>query len=44
MAPARDASGSVGAPTTVKLPAGTYKTDDAAVTYWQSSLDDTLSF
>ncbi|WP_331453085.1 DUF4232 domain-containing protein [Streptomyces sp. SS162] len=41
---ARDASGSVGAPATVKLPAGTYKTDDVAVTYWQSSLDDALSF
>ncbi|MEU4257213.1 DUF4232 domain-containing protein [Streptomyces fradiae] len=41
---ARDASGSVGAPATVKLPAGTYKTDDAAVTYWQSSLEDALTF
>ncbi|MCP9957862.1 DUF4232 domain-containing protein [Streptomyces sudanensis] len=40
----RDASGSVGSPVTVKLPAGTYKTDDAAVTYWQSSLDDALGF
>ncbi|WP_374986421.1 DUF4232 domain-containing protein [Streptomyces fradiae] len=39
-----DASGSVGAPATVKLPAGTYKTDDAAVTYWQSSLEDALTF
>lgn len=40
----RDGSGSVGAPTTVTLPADTYKTDDAAVTYWQDSLADALTY
>ncbi|CAL9494448.1 DUF4232 domain-containing protein [Streptomyces sp. enrichment culture] len=40
----RDGSGSVGSPATVTLPADTYKTDDAAVTYWQSGLDDALMY
>ncbi|CAL9301823.1 MULTISPECIES: DUF4232 domain-containing protein [unclassified Streptomyces] len=40
----RDESGSVGAPTTVTLPADTYKTDDAAVTYWQDDLADALMY
>ncbi|MEU2180188.1 DUF4232 domain-containing protein [Streptomyces thermolilacinus] len=40
----RDGSGSVGSPATVTLPADTYKTDDAAVTYWQTGLDDALTY
>ncbi|GGP92705.1 DUF4232 domain-containing protein [Streptomyces roseolilacinus] len=40
----RDASGSVGSPAVVKLPADTYKTDDAAVSYWQSTREDALTY
>ncbi|MFJ8694741.1 DUF4232 domain-containing protein [Streptomyces roseolilacinus] len=40
----RDASGSVGSPAVVKLPADTYKTDDAAVSYWQTTMEDALTY
>ncbi|MEU9125416.1 DUF4232 domain-containing protein [Streptomyces sp. NPDC048506] len=40
----RSGSGSVGAPLVLVLPAGTYKDNDAAVTYWQSSATDALQF
>ncbi|NKY12696.1 DUF4232 domain-containing protein [Streptomyces somaliensis] len=40
----RNAPGSIGSPVRVKLPADTYKTDDAATTYWQQTLDDALGF
>lgn len=40
----RDASGSVGSPAVVKLPASTYMTDDAAVSYWQATMDDALTY
>ncbi|MFB7374725.1 DUF4232 domain-containing protein [Streptomyces sp. NPDC056222] len=39
----RDASGSVGRPAILTLPADTYKTDDAKVTHWLSDLDEALS-
>ncbi|WP_329447557.1 DUF4232 domain-containing protein [Streptomyces sp. NBC_01426] len=41
---ARSDSGSVGAPVKVTLPAGTYKDDSAAVTYWLSSMQDALTY
>ncbi|URM90197.1 DUF4232 domain-containing protein [Streptomyces sp. MRC013] len=40
----RNGTGSIGSPVRVKLPADTYKTDDAATTYWQQTLDDALGF
>ncbi|MFE5485265.1 DUF4232 domain-containing protein [Streptomyces sp. NPDC056527] len=40
----RDASGSVGSPAILKLPADTYKTDDAKVTHWMGSLDEALGY
>ncbi|MEU9862044.1 DUF4232 domain-containing protein [Streptomyces sp. NPDC047971] len=40
----RDASGSVGRPATLTLPADTYKTDDAKVTHWVNSLDEALGY
>ncbi|MEU6705056.1 DUF4232 domain-containing protein [Streptomyces wuyuanensis] len=39
----RGGSGSTGAPTELTLPAGTYKDDNAAVTYWQSDMSDALT-
>ncbi|MGI5447851.1 DUF4232 domain-containing protein [Streptomyces sp. CA-243310] len=41
---ARNGSGSVGAPVKVALPAGTYKDDSAAVTYWLTSMQDALRY
>lgn len=41
---ARDASGSVGRSVPLALPADTYKTDDAKVTHWLSSLDEALAY
>ncbi|GGT18120.1 DUF4232 domain-containing protein [Streptomyces purpureus] len=41
---AGDGSGSTGRSVSLKLQAGTYKTDDAKVTYWQNSLDDALGY
>ncbi|MFD9032086.1 DUF4232 domain-containing protein [Streptomyces sp. NPDC059567] len=40
----RDASGSVGSPAILTLPADTYKTDDAKVTHWLNSLDEALAY
>ncbi|WP_407285335.1 DUF4232 domain-containing protein [Streptomyces sp. BP-8] len=40
----RSGSGSVGAPLTLSLPAGTHKDDNAAVTYWQTSASDALLY
>ncbi|MGW7367175.1 DUF4232 domain-containing protein [Streptomyces sp. NPDC054841] len=40
----RNNSGSTGAPVNLKLPAGTFKTDDAAVTYWLSDMSDALTY
>ncbi|MEU8785354.1 DUF4232 domain-containing protein [Streptomyces sp. NPDC048637] len=40
----RSGSGSVGAPLKLTLPAGTHKDDKAAVTYWQSSASDALTY
>ncbi|MFD7321469.1 DUF4232 domain-containing protein [Streptomyces sp. NPDC059875] len=40
----RDASGSVGRTASVTLPADTYKTDDAKVTHWVTSLDEALTY
>lgn len=40
----RNGSGSVGTPAKLTLPAGTYKDDNAAVTYWQSSASDALTY
>lgn len=40
----RDASGSVGRPANLTLPADTYKTDDAKVTHWVNSLDEALAY
>ncbi|WP_329118185.1 DUF4232 domain-containing protein [Streptomyces sp. NBC_01353] len=40
----RDASGSVGRPAILTLPADTYKTDDAKVTHWLNNLDEALSY
>ncbi|MGW1373524.1 DUF4232 domain-containing protein [Streptomyces sp. NPDC002446] len=37
-------SGSAGAPLTLSLPAGTYKDDNASVSYWQTSPSDALQF
>ncbi|MEU2259312.1 DUF4232 domain-containing protein [Streptomyces sp. NPDC019645] len=39
----RDGNGSTGAPAELTLPAGTYKDDNAAVTYWQSDMADALT-
>ncbi|MFI1468492.1 DUF4232 domain-containing protein [Streptomyces wuyuanensis] len=39
----RGGSGSTGAPAELTLPAGTYKDDNAAVTYWQSDMSDALT-
>ncbi|MFE2229919.1 DUF4232 domain-containing protein [Streptomyces kronopolitis] len=40
----RSGSGSTGAPVTLSLPTGTYKDDNASVTYWQDSAADALQF
>ncbi|MGA4952811.1 DUF4232 domain-containing protein [Streptomyces lydicamycinicus] len=40
----RNGSGSVGTPAKLTLPAGTHKDDNAAVTYWQSSASDALTY
>ncbi|MGG7575736.1 DUF4232 domain-containing protein [Streptomyces sirii] len=40
----KSGSGSVGAPLTLSLPAGTHKDDNAAVTYWQTSASDALLY
>lgn len=40
----RSGSGSTGAPVTLTLPTGTYKDDNASVTYWQDSAADALQF
>ncbi|WP_433570180.1 DUF4232 domain-containing protein [Streptomyces sp. CA-251247] len=40
----RDGSGSVGKPNPLTLPADAFKDDSAAVTYWQTSMSDALSY
>ncbi|WUG05525.1 DUF4232 domain-containing protein (plasmid) [Streptomyces sp. NBC_00467] len=40
----RDGSGSVGKPSPLTLPADAFKDDSAAVTYWQTSMSDALSY
>ncbi|WP_435603903.1 DUF4232 domain-containing protein [Streptomyces sp. bgisy130] len=40
----RNGSGSVGTPAKLTLPADTHKDDNAAVTYWQSSASDALTY
>jgi hypothetical protein len=40
----RDGSGSIGNPDVLTLPAGTYIDDTAAVSYWQSSMSDALTY
>ncbi|MFE6738118.1 DUF4232 domain-containing protein [Streptomyces tubercidicus] len=40
----RSGSGSTGTPAKLTLPAGTHTDDDAAVTYWQSSASDALTY
>ncbi|MEV6569184.1 DUF4232 domain-containing protein [Streptomyces kronopolitis] len=40
----RSGSGSTGAPVTLTLPTGTYKDDNASVTYWQDTAADALQF
>jgi hypothetical protein len=40
----RSGTGSVGSPVALKLPAGTFKDDKAAVTYWQSDMQNALGF
>lgn len=40
----RDGQGSVGSGTHIKLPAGTYTDDDAAVSYWQYEMNDALTW
>ncbi|MER7912859.1 MULTISPECIES: DUF4232 domain-containing protein [unclassified Streptomyces] len=40
----RDNSGSAGGPAVLKLPAGTYTDSTTRVTYWQSSMENALSF
>ncbi|GFE18474.1 hypothetical protein Sgleb_65210 [Streptomyces glebosus] len=40
----RNGSGSVGTPAKLTLPANTHKDDNAAVTYWQSSASDALTY
>ncbi|UUN28452.1 DUF4232 domain-containing protein [Streptomyces sp. FIT100] len=40
----RNGSGSVGSPVKLTLPADTFKTDDAAVSYWQSDMSDALVY
>jgi hypothetical protein len=40
----RDGSGSIGNPHVLTLPAGTYIDDTAAVSYWQSSMSDALTY
>ncbi|TJZ54386.1 DUF4232 domain-containing protein [Streptomyces piniterrae] len=40
----RSGSGSVGSPVVLRLPEGTFKDDNAAVTYWQSDMQDALGF
>ncbi|MEU0396987.1 hypothetical protein ABZ208_30215 [Streptomyces sp. NPDC006208] len=40
----RSGTGSAEGPTQLKLPAGTYKDDNAAVTYSQSDMSDVLTY
>jgi len=40
----RNGSGSVGTPAKLTLPANTHKDDNAAVTYWQNSASDALTY
>ncbi|WP_406474118.1 DUF4232 domain-containing protein [Streptomyces platensis] len=40
----RNGSGSVGTPAKLTLPADTHKDDNAAVTYWQNSASDALTY
>ncbi|WP_433854862.1 DUF4232 domain-containing protein [Streptomyces kronopolitis] len=40
----RSGSGSTGAPVTLSLPTGTYKDDNASVTYWEATAADALQF
>lgn len=40
----RSGTGSAEGPTQLKLPAGTYKDDNAAVTYWQSDMSEALTY
>ncbi|MFB6438837.1 DUF4232 domain-containing protein [Streptomyces sp. NPDC056411] len=40
----RSGSGSTGEPSRLTLPSGTHKDDNAAVTYWQTSASDALTY
>ncbi|MFV2120211.1 DUF4232 domain-containing protein [Streptomyces sp. Act-28] len=40
----RGGAGSVGTPARLKLPADTHVTDDAAVSYWQATMEDALTY
>ncbi|MFC5799348.1 DUF4232 domain-containing protein [Streptomyces formicae] len=40
----RNGAGSIGSPAKLTLPADTFKTDDAAVSYWQSDMSDALVY